>query len=210
MDPAAYADFTREWVAAAAAALHHPRRVFNPPADLPAARSGVPYPLDWWPENGRADRPGLYRYDNSLPLPLVLRIIRALTCEGHLVVDPCVGSGTSAVASYLTNRRFAGGDVNPAAVMFSAARLLAEHAWVDDRQPGLFPAQRDRCCQPWRRPADMQGHPAGIIGSIRALQLREPGRVAALSMNSPGGLGWTEVRSWTRCACSRGRSRPAW
>ena len=44
-----------------------PRRVFNTPADLPKARSHADYPLDWWPDNGRADRPGLVRYDNSLP-----------------------------------------------------------------------------------------------------------------------------------------------
>jgi hypothetical protein len=41
----------------------NPRRVFNPPQDQPLARSGHPYPLDWWSEgNGRAGRPRLLRY----------------------------------------------------------------------------------------------------------------------------------------------------
>ena len=32
-----------------------------------------------------------------------------------------------------------GGDLNQAALDFTAARLLDEHAWPADRQPGLFP-----------------------------------------------------------------------
>ncbi len=120
-------------------ALASPRRVFHPPPDLPAARSGRPYPLDWWEDNGRADRPGLVRYDNSLPLRLVVRIVRAFSDAGHHVVDPFLGGGTSAVACWLTQRRFTGGDVNPDSLCFTAARLLDEHAWPADLQPALFP-----------------------------------------------------------------------
>jgi hypothetical protein len=48
-------------------ALGNPLRVFNPPPDQPLARSGHPYPLDWWSEgNGRADRPRLLRYLTNL------------------------------------------------------------------------------------------------------------------------------------------------
>jgi DNA modification methylase len=120
--------------------LGNPRRVFHPPADLPAARSGHPYPLDWWADNGRADRPGLLRYDNSLPLRLVTRAVTAFSDPGGHVADPFLGGGTTAVACWATGRRFTGGDVNPEAVQFAAARLLNEHAWPDDYQPGLFPA----------------------------------------------------------------------
>lgn len=117
------------------------RRVFNPPEDQPRAASGHPYPLDWWSEgNGRADRPKLVRYDNALPLPLVRRIVGALSNPGEHVVDPFLGSGTSAVACWELQRRFTGGDVNQAAVRFAAARLLAEHAWPADEQPRLFEA----------------------------------------------------------------------
>jgi hypothetical protein len=55
--------------------VEHRLRVFNTPVDLPKAKSNADYPLDWWPDNGRADRPGLLRYDNSLPGPLVRRAI---------------------------------------------------------------------------------------------------------------------------------------
>ena len=111
-------------------ALHHPRRVFNCPADLPKARSGADYPLSFWTDNGRADRRGdLLRYDNALPLKLVCRVIEAFSDPGELVVDPMLGSGTTAIAAWATSRRFVGGDVNDQAVRFAAARLLDEHAW---------------------------------------------------------------------------------
>jgi DNA modification methylase len=116
------------------------RRVFNTPEDLPKARSGVDYPLDWWPENGTADRPGLLRYDNSLPLRLILRAIEACSNRGELVVDPCVGSGTTAIAARRLARRCIAGDTNPLALRFTAARLLAEHAWREEAEPTLFDA----------------------------------------------------------------------
>jgi hypothetical protein len=118
--------------------LEDRRRVFNTPVDLPRAHSGVEYPLDWWPESGRADRPGLVRYDNSLPGRLVGRVIEAFTSPGELVVDPTVGSGTTAIEARRLGRRFIGGDINPRALTFAAARLLAEHAWPEEQQPQLF------------------------------------------------------------------------
>ena len=111
-------------------ALRSKERVFNPPTDQPRAKSGHLYPLDWWADNnGRSDRPRLLRYDNALPLPLVARIVTSFSDHGEHVVDPFVGSGTTAIAAYLTGRHFTGGDTNPHAIRFAAARLLVEHAW---------------------------------------------------------------------------------
>ncbi len=120
--------------------LTNPKRVFHPPADLPKAASGANYPLDWWDANGRADRPGLVRYDNALPLRLVSRLVHAFSDPGELVVDPMLGSGTTPIAAHLARRRFIGGDLNPAAIRFAAARLLDEHLWPAWRQPALFAA----------------------------------------------------------------------
>jgi len=110
----------------------HRRRVFNTPPDLPKARSGADYPLDWWPSNGRSDRPGLLRYDNSLAPLLARRTIRSCSRLGELVVDPCVGSGTTAIEALRLGRRFIGADVNPHAIRFAAARLLAEYTWPQE------------------------------------------------------------------------------
>jgi hypothetical protein len=41
------------------------------------------------------------------------------------------------IACHTLCRRFTGGDLNPLAVNFTAARLLAEHAWPAQRQPQL-------------------------------------------------------------------------
>jgi hypothetical protein len=48
-----------------------------------------------------------------------------------------VSPGASAGTRPASCRRFTGGDLNPHALRFSAARLLAEHAWPDYRQPAL-------------------------------------------------------------------------
>lgn len=140
-------------------------RVFNTPTDLPKARSDVDYPLDWWPENGRADRPRLLRYDNSLPDLIVRRTIEACTERGELVVDPCVGSGTTAIQAWRLERRFIGGDINPHAIRFAAARLLAEHAWPSEAR--LFPSNHRNGgpLLPHRTPPQ-DSHPLDLLDEI--------------------------------------------
>jgi DNA modification methylase len=111
------------------------QRFFAVPDDLPTAASGRAFPRSWWDNVGRSDRPGLLRYDNALPEPLVSRVVRALTRgpeNGHdpwtaTVVDPMVGGGTAAVVCWQTRRRLLAADLNPTALRFTAARLTAEH-----------------------------------------------------------------------------------
>ena len=118
--------------------VEHTRRVFNAPRDLPPSQAGNPYPLDWWPENGCANRPGLLRYATELPERLVRRLILSFSDPGEHVCDPMLGGGRVAFACWGLGRRFTGGDINPKAVQYTAARLLAEHAWPAERQPPLF------------------------------------------------------------------------
>ena len=127
--------------------LEDPRRVFCPPPDLPRSQAGNAYPLDWWEDNGRSDRPGLLRYATELPLLLTRRLMLAFSEFGEHVVDPMLGGGNFAYAAFETGRRFTGGDVNRQAVDYTAARLLVEHAWSADQ-----PARRDH------------GHVAGPAG----------------------------------------------
>ena len=118
-----------------------PKRVFHCPPDLPKARSGVDYPLDFWTENGRSDRVGdALRYDNALPAKLVSRLVRAFSDPAEMVVDPHVGGGETAVQAWRHGRRFVGGDVNPGALRFTGARMLDEHLWPAETQPALFDA----------------------------------------------------------------------
>lgn len=120
--------------------LTHRKRVFNPPEDMPKASSGRLYPLDWWPRefNGRSDRPGQLRYDNSLPPRLVHRIVCMFSNPGEHVVDAFSGGGEGLIACYDTGRRYTGCDVNYRALRYAAARLLDERVWPDEQAPALF------------------------------------------------------------------------
>lgn len=63
-------------------------------------------------------------HEAKFPLELPRRIIRLLTDRNDLVLDPFVGSGTSAVAAVSLGRRFIGVDNCPAYVAL-ASRALA-------------------------------------------------------------------------------------
>jgi DNA modification methylase len=106
--------------------LDCPQRVFHRPAEMPRGRTGHIYATDVWTDLGEERRNGLLRYDNALPVALVSRLIRATTNHGELVCDPFLGSGTTAVACLLDERRFHGGDLNPNALRFAMGRILAE------------------------------------------------------------------------------------
>ncbi len=69
--------------------------------------------------------PGTKRKAHAAQMPLGLprRAILASTEPGMLVVDPWVGSGTTAAAATETGRRFFVADVDPRCVALSAARL---------------------------------------------------------------------------------------
>lgn len=118
------------------------RRFFAVPADLPRARSGALYPLDFWPDMTKpAERPGQLRYDNTLPDLAVRRCLHALTPGPEnggdpwqsLVVDPFLGGGTTALVAHRERRRYLGGDRNLHSLRYVMARF-AEAA----EQPQLF------------------------------------------------------------------------
>lgn len=62
-------------------------------------------------------------YPTQKPIILLERIIKLVTNEGDLVVDPFVGSGTTAVAAKMLNREYIGIDQSPDAVDLSNIRL---------------------------------------------------------------------------------------
>lgn len=59
----------------------------------------------------------------QFPVALVQRLVRALVRGNGWVVDPFMGSGTSAVAAALESRRFVGCDIDPSYVKIARARL---------------------------------------------------------------------------------------
>ncbi|WCO65815.1 site-specific DNA-methyltransferase [Iamia majanohamensis] len=75
------------------------------------------------------------RVDHPAPFPVALpqRLIELYTYADDLVVDPFLGSGTTAVAAVRTGRRYAGYDLDPAYVATARRRVEAEHSAVAAR-----------------------------------------------------------------------------
>ena len=85
--------------------------------------------LDVWeirPEQAR-------RVQHPAPFPVELpeRFIRLYTYVGDVVLDPFLGSGSSAVAAARNDRRYVGYDLDPAYVEIAARRVEAEGSSVD-------------------------------------------------------------------------------
>jgi DNA modification methylase len=82
--------------------------------------------LDVWeirPEHAR-------RVGHPAPFPVELpeRLIQLYTYRGDVVLDPFLGSGSTAVAAVRTDRRYVGYDTDPAYVDLAEGRIAAEHA----------------------------------------------------------------------------------
>lgn len=75
------------------------------------------------------------RVDHPAPFPVALpqRLIELYTYADDLVLDPFLGSGTTAVAAARTGRRYVGYDLDPAYVAIARRRVEAEHAAVAAR-----------------------------------------------------------------------------
>lgn len=61
----------------------------------------------------------------QFPTALVRRLIVALTPKDGVVVDPYMGSGSTAVAALLEGRNFVGADINPVYISIANDRLTA-------------------------------------------------------------------------------------
>jgi modification methylase len=60
------------------------------------------------------------------PVELPSRLIELYTFAGELVLDPFIGSGSTAVAAVRTGRRYVGYDTNPAYLEIAHARIASE------------------------------------------------------------------------------------
>ena len=120
------------------------RRFFHVLPELPKSARGLDYPLDVWAGETavpKYERRNALRYHNALPTDLVDRVVRMFTPGPDnggrpweaLTGDPFLGSGTTAVVALRRRRRFAGADVNPQALRFTMARVVAEE------QPAVAP-----------------------------------------------------------------------
>jgi site-specific DNA-methyltransferase (adenine-specific) len=63
-------------------------------------------------------------WENQIPLSLVERVIKMSSCSGDLVLDPFMGSGTTAEAACKNGRNYIGFDINPKSKIITKIRTL--------------------------------------------------------------------------------------
>lgn len=82
--------------------------------------------LDIWEIPSESAR----RIGHPAPFPVALprRLIELYTYEGDLILDPFIGSGTTAVAAVRTGRRYVGVETDPGYVELAMARIAEETA----------------------------------------------------------------------------------
>ena len=70
-------------------------------------------------------------HPSQKPIDLLVQLIRFFTKPGDIVVDPTIGSGSTAVACILTGRQFLGFELNPEYIEIAQQRIA-------NTQPPLF------------------------------------------------------------------------
>lgn len=114
----------------------------------------------WEFPNVKANHPEKTKHPCQFPTELVARCVLALTREGDLVLDPFIGSGTTAIAALQHNRRAIGIDRDPRYVELARHRLaLLESGELKTRPLG----------KPVRRPV-----PGEAVASIPMEWLDQP------------------------------------
>jgi site-specific DNA-methyltransferase (adenine-specific) len=111
------------------------------------------------------------RVGHPAPFPVELpeRLIHLYTYRGDLVLDPFIGSGTTAVAALRTERHFAGYDTDPQYVASARRRIEVERARLD--------AARESEIEPLRVVLSSGPAPASHDEDFQARAVRE-GRAA--------------------------------
>lgn len=77
----------------------------------------------WTITNVKNNHPEKTEHECQFPLDLIQPLIKALSNPGEVVLDPFMGSGTTAVAAALLDRRFAGFELNTDYISIANRRL---------------------------------------------------------------------------------------
>ncbi len=101
--------------------------------------------MDWTTDVWNMGTESAVRVGHPAPYPVELpqRLIELLTYEGDVVLDPFMGSGSTAVAAIRTGRRYVGFDTDAEYVKAATERARLE---VERREAGTAPEGR----RPWK------------------------------------------------------------
>jgi len=81
---------------------------------------------DWWndiPAGGQISRKELFGYPTQKPEALLMRIIKASSNKGDLIMDPFCGCGTTVAVAQKLQRKWIGIDVSPTACKLMKNRI---------------------------------------------------------------------------------------
>jgi adenine-specific DNA-methyltransferase len=93
-------------------------------------------PSDVWEiPNVKANHIEKTKHPCQFPVALVQRLIRALTPERGVIVDPFLGSGTSALAAAIEGRRFAGSELKQSYLAIAERRLAEFRQDIENYRP---------------------------------------------------------------------------
>ncbi|HEY6532251.1 MAG TPA: site-specific DNA-methyltransferase, partial [Acidimicrobiales bacterium] len=136
------------------------------------------------------------RVGHPAPFPVELpeRFIHLYTYVGDVVLDPFMGSGTTAVAAVRTDRRFVGYDTDPDYVARADERIVAERTRVADQYEALslfrvdIPGTSSRS-----RPAETDGD-GDAAGDFQSRAVREGRQAKEIASALLTDCGFTEIR----------------
>jgi site-specific DNA-methyltransferase (adenine-specific) len=137
------------------------------------------------------------RVGHPAPFPVALpeRLIHLHTYVGDLVLDPFMGSGSTAVAALRTGRHFVGYDTDPAYVAAAEARVAGETA-----APGVhLPAGGDRAGDPVRAGWSAKEYAKWVLAEAGFVDIDDDATVAPSVQptfrcrDAAGGTWWVEV-----------------
>jgi adenine-specific DNA-methyltransferase len=95
----------------------------------------------------------------QFPIALAQRIIRALTAESHIVLDPFVGSGSTAVAAILERRRFIAIEIDKRYIDLAKGRIDQAIEGTLRHRDDSLPLRRTRLGR-WRACRNTLNNPA--------------------------------------------------
>lgn len=86
----------------------------------------------------QVDKSDFNTHPAQYPVKLAEWLIKMLCREGGVVLDPFIGSGTTAIATLKTNRKFIGFEIVPEYVEIANKRINDALASLLQRHSGVF------------------------------------------------------------------------
>lgn len=105
-----------------------------------AGKRGGVTPFNVWPipNSNSTSSAGAHGHGAGTPLALTSKMVRYITPPSGLVIDPFLGSGTTAVAAIRLGRRWAGAEITPEYWPIIEARVAEAEAEMSQRLPLEF------------------------------------------------------------------------